>query len=186
LLGAFVLFWVFAALELWRGPIAASRLAFAVQGLLVLVPAWFSFVVLRCYDPGGRWFVLALLLVVWAADASAYFAGRAFGRHRLAPGISPGKSWEGFVAGLAGAALAGAVAGIWSPVGPAVLAPLAAVAALVSVVGDLVESRLKRAAGAKDSGRLIPGHGGLLDRIDSLTAAAPMFALGLGLLGVAR
>lgn len=186
LLAAFVLFWVLAAVDLWRGRLAAPRAAFAVQGLLVLVPAWFSFIVLRRYEPGGRWLVLALLLLVWAADAAAYFAGRAWGRHRLAPRLSPAKTWEGLVGGLVGAAVAGAVAGTWSPVGPGILAPLAAVTAVFSVAGDLAESRLKRASGAKDSGRLIPGHGGLLDRIDSLTAAAPVFALGLGLLGVAR
>lgn len=186
LLGAFVLFWIVTAADLWRGRLAAPRAAFAVQGLLVLVPAWFSFLVLRRYQPEGRWLVLALLLIVWAADAAAYFVGRAWGRRRLAPRLSPAKSWEGLAGGLAGAALAGAVAGIWSPVGPATLAPLAIVAALLSVVGDLAESRLKRASGAKDSGSLIPGHGGMLDRIDSITAAAPVFAFSLSLLGMPR
>lgn len=186
LLEAFVLFWLLTAAELWRGRLAVPRIVFAAQGLLILVPAWFSFVLLRRFEPGGRWLVLALLLSIWAADATAYFVGRAWGRHRLAPRLSPAKTWEGLAGALAGAAVAGAVAGTWSPGGPEILAPLAAVTALFSVVGDLAESRLKRASGAKDSSRLIPGHGGLLDRIDSLVAAAPVFALGLGLLGVAR
>ena len=178
LLWAFLLFWVLAAIELrFAGP-RASRSGFVLQGLLVLVPAWVAVIVLR-REPGGPGLVLALLAIVWAADAAAYFVGRAWGRRRLAPAISPGKTWEGLVGGLLGGAIAGAIASLWCPVPITVLVPLALAVTLFSVVGDLVESRLKRAAGAKDSGRLIPGHGGLLDRIDSLCAAAPAFALGL-------
>ncbi|MGH8426479.1 MAG: phosphatidate cytidylyltransferase [Gammaproteobacteria bacterium] len=185
LLWAFLLFWLLAALELARGPLSASRRGLAAQGFLVLVPAWFAMVAIRL-RPEGAELVLALLLIVWAADAGAYFAGKAWGLRRIAPALSPGKTWEGFAGGLAAAALAGAVTSLWCPVSPVVLIPLALTVTVFSLIGDLAESRLKRSAGAKDSGRLIPGHGGLLDRIDSLTAAAPVFALGLGLVGAAR
>lgn len=185
LLWAALGFWVLAAAELGRGRVQAPAEGLASEGLIVLAAAWFSMLVIRS-DPGGAGFVLALLAVVWAADAGAYFAGKAWGRHRLAPRLSPGKTWEGLAGGLAAAALAGFAASFWSRQNFALMVPLAVVTAAASVVGDLVESRLKRAAGAKDSGHLIPGHGGLLDRIDSLTAAAPVFALGLRLLGSAR
>lgn len=178
LLWAFLLFWMLVAIELRFAARRASRAGLLLQGLLVLAPAWFAVVILRRY-PAGAEFVLALLGIVWAADAGAYFAGRAWGRHRLAPMVSPGKTWEGLAGGLLGGGIAGAIASSWCPVPIAVLVPLALVVTLFSVVGDLTESRLKRISGAKDSGRLIPGHGGLLDRIDSLCAAAPAFALGL-------
>ncbi|MGH8224820.1 MAG: phosphatidate cytidylyltransferase [Gammaproteobacteria bacterium] len=178
LLWAFLLFWVLAAIELRFAAPRVSRFWLGLQGLLVLVPAWFAVVVVR-REAGGPELVLALLAIVWAADAGAYFAGRAWGRHRLAPAISPGKTWEGLGGGLLGGAIAGAIASLWCPVPISVLVLLALGVTLFSVVGDLVESRLKRVSGAKDSGRLIPGHGGLLDRIDSLCAAAPAFALGL-------
>lgn len=127
-----------------------------------------------------------LLALVWAADIAAYFGGRAWGRHRLAPALSPGKTWEGFVAGLAGALAVGTVAGVWllSPPRPWLgWLVLCLLTATSSVVGDLSESLLKRLAGVKDSGTLLPGHGGVLDRIDSLIAAAPVFAVGMCWLG---
>lgn len=178
LLGAFLAFWILLAIELRYAPRQPPRSWRLLEGLVVLVPAWFAVVVVR-RGPGGPGLVLALLGIVWAADAAAYFVGRAWGRHRLSPAISPGKTWEGLAGGLLGGAAAGAIASLWCPVPIAVLVPLALATALFSVVGDLAESRLKRAGGAKDSGHLIPGHGGLLDRIDSLCAAAPAFALGL-------
>lgn len=183
---AFTLYWIAAAAELWRGPVRAPRVALGLQGLLVLSGAWFAFVVVRAGSRDGRWLVLALLAAVWAADAGAYFCGRAWGRHRLAPRLSPSKTWEGLAGGLLAAALAGLIASLWTPLRPGVLVLLALACAVLSVVGDLAESRLKRAAGAKDSSHLIPGHGGLLDRIDSLTAAAPIFAVGLSLVGATR
>ena len=122
---------------------------------------------------------------MWAADTGAYFVGSRFGKHKLAPRISPGKSWEGFAGGLAASALA-AVAAVpllqlqW-PQLPALVALVLATVA-ISVVGDLFESLLKRHAGMKDSADLIPGHGGILDRIDSLLAALPVFVVLRGLL----
>jgi phosphatidate cytidylyltransferase len=122
--------------------------------------------------------VLLVLVLVWIADTAAYFMGRAWGRRKLAPSISPGKSWEGAIGGVGGAAAyaiicANFIQGIaW----PAFLAA-AVLLAMVSIVGDLFESAAKRQAGVKDSGTLLPGHGGILDRIDSATAVLPLAAL---------
>jgi phosphatidate cytidylyltransferase len=126
-------------------------------------------------------------VVIWAADSGAYFAGRRFGRRKLSPRISPNKTVEGL---LGGAAAAIVIALIAAPLAGASVAQLPLVALLVlvtvgfSVVGDLFESLLKRHVGAKDSGDLIPGHGGILDRIDSVLAALPVFALGKNWLGI--
>jgi len=149
------------------------------------VPAAIGFGRLALVEPQGRLLLLFLLVLIAAADVGAYFGGRSLGRHKLAPRVSPNKTWEGLVAGLLGAAAA-AVAGaalFEQPVLPWLA--LCVLVALVSVVGDLVESMFKRRAGLKDSGALLPGHGGVLDRIDSHVAAAPVFLLGLQVLGVA-
>lgn len=180
LLWGFAAFWTAILFGLWRDGLWNSRAGFLLQGIMVLVPAFFALLFLRRMN-GGIGLVFALFVVVWGADAGAYFSGRAAGRHKLAPRISPGKTWEGLFGGLVLAAIAGALASLWCPVPLPVLMPLAVVTGAVSVVGDLAESRLKRFAGAKDSGRLIPGHGGLLDRIDSLCAALPIFVLGIEL-----
>jgi phosphatidate cytidylyltransferase len=124
-------------------------------------------------DVPGFW-VIALLVLSWVCDSSAYFVGGAFGRTRLAPAISPAKSVEGAVAGLAGAALAGGVLGLVASLPPLLVAGYGLAIGAATVVGDLVESLLKRQTGVKDSGILIPGHGGLLDRMDSLLFCAPV------------
>jgi len=137
-------------------------------------------------DFGPRWALFAVMLV-WAADTGAYFVGVRLGRRKLAPRISPNKSWEGFWGGLAGAGLI-ALLGFkllgltWGDL-PALLL-LTVVAAVMSVAGDLFESLLKRHSGQKDSGRLIPGHGGMLDRLDSILAALPVFMVGKLWLGL--
>lgn len=178
LLTAFVAFWLLMVPYLrWKGS-RNSRAELLLQGVWVLVPAFFALLLVRGQG-GGTGLIFALFVVVWGADAGAYFAGRAFGRHKLAPRISPAKTWEGLAGGLAAAAAAGALASLWCPVATGALVVLGVVTAAFSVMGDLVESRLKRLADAKDSGRLIPGHGGVLDRVDSLGAAAPVFAFGL-------
>lgn len=123
--------------------------------------------------------VLMLLLLVWACDSFAYYFGRRFGRHALAPVVSPKKTWEGSIAGLAGATIFGAVAGTWwfrPELGPAMGAAAGALASTAGQIGDLVESLWKRGAGVKDSGTFLPGHGGFYDRIDSLLFAAPVLA----------
>ena len=157
-------------------------------GALIFVTAWASVVALHASIPGGPWLVLLLFAIIWAADSGAYFAGRAFGKRKLSPFVSPGKTW----AGVGGAivvvsiVLLGLSWGGWIASAPLVpLLLLGVSVTLVSIGGDLWESRLKREVGKKDSGSLLPGHGGVLDRIDSLLAAAPVFGLGLGVIGVA-
>jgi phosphatidate cytidylyltransferase len=120
----------------------------------------------------------------FAADIGAYFAGRRFGRVRLAPQVSPGKTWEGLFGGLLLATLTSVGGGLLVGVPPASMIPVGLGVAALSVVGDLTESMFKRSVGAKDSGHLIPGHGGVLDRLDSITAALPLFALALSWLGL--
>ena len=154
----------------------SARLRGGLAGWLVLVPAGAALAALHA-RPGGPALVMTLLAVVWAADSGAWLAGRRFGRTRLAPRVSPGKTWEGVAGGLLAGAAAGAAAAWWFPLTSWVLLLAAVLAAGASVVGDLYESLCKRRAGVKDSGRLLPGHGGLLDRIDGLTAAAPVYAV---------
>ena len=152
-----------------------TRAGSALTGWLVLTPAGAALAAVHA-RPGGAALAMTLLAVVWAADSGAWFCGRRFGRTRLAPRVSPGKTWEGAAGGLAAGTAVGAAA--WWLVLPAPGLLLASVlAAGASVVGDLYESVCKRRAGVKDSGRLLPGHGGLLDRIDGLTAAAPVYAI---------
>ncbi len=162
----------------------ASRLGMAVLGWILLGGAWVAIVQLQARSP---WLVLAAMAVVWIADTAAYFAGRAFGRHKLAPSISPGKTWEGVFGALAAvAAYALALvpfareAGYTGDLSALAIAAWVGVVitlALLSIGGDLFESLLKRQAGVKDSGKLLPGHGGVLDRIDALLAAMPPAAL---------
>jgi phosphatidate cytidylyltransferase len=179
------LWWLLALAWLAVRAEAGGSLAAAGAGFLVLVPAGIGLSHLVLLQPGGQLLLLYLLVLIAAADVGAYFGGRSFGRRKLAPHVSPGKTWEGFAAGMlaaAGVAVAGASL-FEKPLWPWLL--LCELVALVSVVGDLTESMFKRQVGLKDSGRLLPGHGGILDRIDSLTAAAPTFLLGLLVLGLA-
>ena len=150
-----------------------------VMGWFVLLPAWVAAVYLRA-EPNGAWLILAVVFIVAAADIGAYFSGRAFGRHKLAPRVSPGKSWEGVWGGLAFAVAVGLSLQLYFG-GYQWFATLAVVVptALVSVVGDLNESMVKRHRGVKDSSQLLPGHGGILDRVDGLVAAIPVFSLAM-------
>ncbi len=171
-----------------RRPAAPGVLLLRVLGLPVLLPAWLALVLLHTRPESGPWFVLYLLVLVWVADSAAYFAGRRWGRRKLARHVSPGKSWEGVAGALAGGLLLALAAGAGFGYRDAALAGFALLGVLtvaVSVLGDLFESLLKRYRSVKDSGGLLPGHGGVLDRIDSLTAAAPLFLAGLWLLGEA-
>ncbi len=156
----------------------------ALMGVMVLVPTWQALVVLKGLTPDGD-LILLLLLIVWGADIGAYFAGRAWGRAKLAPAVSPGKTLAGFYGGLASSLSISLLFGLYWALSVSQLLLLLLVClltALASVLGDLVESMLKRYRGIKDSSQLLPGHGGVMDRIDSLTAAAPVFAFGTSLL----
>lgn len=151
-----------------------------VVGWILLVPTWAALVGLHARSPQ---LLLAIMALVWVADIGAYFTGRAIGRHKLAPAISPGKTWEGVVGAVAGVLLYGFAVGGRLPAlreaGPFALAAFLLLLTALSVVGDLFESLIKRQAGMKDSGSLLPGHGGILDRIDSQTSTLPVAALGL-------
>lgn len=176
------LVWWFAAF-LWTlfFPTPIPALIRWVGGILVLVPMFVALI--NLYRIGPVVLLLALL-IVWAADVGAYFAGKQFGRVKLAPSISPGKTWEGVLGGLLLVALLTAGAAYWTDTNLAVLLPFCLAVAALSIVGDLTVSMFKRTAGVKDSGKLFPGHGGVLDRVDSVAAAAPLFALGLVWLGL--
>jgi phosphatidate cytidylyltransferase len=154
----------------------------AVAGALTLLPAYAGFRALLGLPvvPGaasGPALAILVLGIVWGADIGAYFVGRRIGRTRLAPAVSPGKTWEGVGGGVLAAALVGGVGGVLLGLPPAASVPLALGVAAISVVGDLAESMFKRHVGVKDSGRLFPGHGGVLDRVDSIAAAVPLFVL---------
>jgi len=148
----------------------------ALVGLAVLVPAWMSLVVVREHSLGSWWLIWVFFLV-WGADIGAYFAGHRFGKHKLAPRVSPGKTWEGAAGGFVFALLVCSVGLVWLSDDWVRWLPVLGALIVVSVFGDLFESVLKRATGVKDSGSLLPGHGGVLDRIDSLLAVIPVFAL---------
>lgn len=184
LLGGLALgWWLLAAVWLnWPHVGRHAALPKVLIGALLLVPAWWGLLRLH-QDPAlGPWWVLFLLVLIWVADTGAYLSGRWLGRHKLAPRVSPGKTWEGLLGALL---LAGAFIALTGPLLPGTAPPLGALLALgmitvlVSILGDLTLSLFKRQSGLKDSSHLIPGHGGVLDRIDSLCSAAPIFWLGL-------
>jgi len=184
-LGAGLFWMVMVPLCLWRSWLPRTRWQQTLTGVLVLVPSWLALVELRDLGPV---LLLLLLSVAWISDIAAYFAGRRFGRRKLAPSISPGKTWEG----VGGAVLAVSLyAALWGFAGrayfPQALESMrfGAIGMLlflwlltaIGIYGDLFESALKRQAGVKDSGVLLPGHGGVLDRIDALTSVLPVAAL---------
>lgn len=182
-------FWCYAPFWLSRYASAPQRrdssLLLQFSGGVILVLPWLALMELRSLPQFGSGYVLFLMLMIWLADSGAYFAGRAFGRHKLAPAISPGKTWEGAMGALL-VTLVVAIGGsilfaleLWQ--WPLFII-LCCLTVAFSIVGDLFESMIKRQQGVKDSGTLLPGHGGVLDRVDSLTAAAPLFLLGLMLM----
>lgn len=184
-LAAAVIWWLIALVWIACAPQRVSAWSAALAGLLALVPAWLALVRLRFdLNRGAEWILFALLLV-FAADIGAFFAGRRFGRLRLAPTVSPGKTWEGVLGGAAMSALVAIGGSEWFGVPLRSFLPLCLAVVGFSIVGDLTESLLKRFAGVKDSGTLFPGHGGVMDRIDSVTGAAPVLLFGLTVLGVA-
>ena len=169
-------FWlVIVSCWLWLRVAVKNPLALAAAGLMALLPAWLAVAELQS-NPS---FLLMLLAVVWIADTAAYIAGRTFGRHKLAPAISPGKTWEGVAGAFAAVAVYAVIVHFarFPSGGPYfVIAAFSGMTAF-SIVGDLYESWLKRSAGVKDSGVIFPGHGGMLDRVDGVIAALPLAAL---------
>lgn len=163
--------WMFLG---WR---VENRLLMCLTGWAVLIPTGLAMLDLRAISP---WILLLMMCLVWVADIGAYFSGRRFGKNKLAPSISPGKTWEGVAGGMLGVSLY--VLSVWYVVPVVAVAPMLLAAwfwVVLAVMGDLFESAIKRQAGVKDSGTLLPGHGGLLDRIDALTPTLPLAALAL-------
>lgn len=182
--------WCIALVMVVRYPTSAtlwqdSKTIKGIFGLLTLVPFFWGLVVLRSVNMEqdfyfGAQLVMYVCLLVWAADSGAYFAGRQFGKHKLAPNVSPGKTIEGLAGGLISAIIVAYFASSYFAISAdkmAIFFAASIITTLVSALGDLTESIFKREAGLKDSSNLLPGHGGILDRIDSLTAAVPVFAL---------
>ena len=190
-LGWWVTAFVFVSLHPKLKNIWSSPVARLIMGLFILLPMWVGFVQIKSY-PFNDYLIMYVMFVVWGADVGAYFAGRTFGKRKLAPSVSPGKTWEGVFGGLlvttlmalGGGYLLESEAGLsldtqqW-----ALLICLTLLITCFSVVGDLIESMVKRHRGIKDSSNLLPGHGGVMDRIDSMTAALPLFALALSVFG---
>lgn len=179
LLNAAIVWWLIAFLWIVFLPTRMNRALGVIAGFVVLVPAWVALVALHEREPD---LVLFVLLLVVAADVGAYFGGRKFGRHKLAPQVSPGKTWEGVAGGFVAATLMAFAGVAWFKVSMVPFLAVCAVVVVASIVGDLTESLFKRHAGLKDSGSLLPGHGGVLDRVDSVTAAAPVFLVSLEVL----
>lgn len=182
----FVLFWVSRPL---LGSEASARhtIGKVVLGLGLLVSTWLALVVLHSRPDQGPHWVLYVMVLVWVADSSAFFVGKAIGSTKLAPTVSPGKTWEGVFGALLGSAVFAVGYARFVDLSGARFSSfilICLVTVLFSVVGDLLESLLKRQRGVKDSGTLIPGHGGILDRIDSLLAAAPVFLFGMRWIGL--
>jgi len=162
----------------------------AVLGFLVLIPMWVGFMTLKSQEHSAL-IIVYVMLLIWGADTGAYFAGKTWGKAKLAPNVSPGKSWAGFWGGLSTTGLIAVIfslcvnkwLGAMSIDDFVLLAIITFITAIISVMGDLVESMMKRHRGIKDSSQLLPGHGGVLDRIDSMAAAVPVFAFLIVLLG---
>lgn len=175
-----LVWWAVALAWLFFYPTPIPRPVTWLCGAFIMVPAWLALDYLYLFAADMLLFVL---LIVWVADIGAYFVGKGFGRVKLAPSISPGKTWEGVLGGLSAVFLLAAGGSRFVDIEITILVPFCAAVAMLSVVGDLTVSMFKRNAGVKDSGSLFPGHGGVLDRIDSVTAAAPLFALALSWIG---
>lgn len=174
-----IVWWLVALIAVLTYPRKVPLRGVAIAGFAALLPAWAALTHVHGAMEHGPGLTMTVLAIVWSADTGAYFTGRSIGRTKLAPHVSPGKTWEGVAGGVVVAGCVTAVAAhlLDLPMGP--LVAVGVVTALISVLGDLTVSIGKRNVDMKDSGNLLPGHGGMLDRIDSLTAAAPAFVLGL-------
>ena len=178
-----LLWWVVAFLWVTLAPTRGRPWLAGLAGLAALPPMWIAMA--RLYEAGlmGRELLIFAMVLAWAADVGAYFGGRRFGRTKLAPRVSPNKTWEGVLGGLLAGSIVALAGRAWFGFDAEAFLPLCVAAMLASVVGDLTESMFKRQVGIKDSGTMLPGHGGVLDRIDSLTAAVPILSLGLSWIG---
>ena len=175
--------WLVAFVWVMRYPTAIPLAVGVFSGLLVLAPAWLALSRLLVADDGVVWVVFVLFLV-WATDIGAFTAGKLFGKIKLIPRVSPGKTWEGVIGGIVLAAIVAFAGAMYFQQDPLSFVSLCVAVSAISVVGDLIVSVFKRHHGLKDSGRIFPGHGGMLDRIDSICSAAPVFVLGLSWQGL--
>ena len=182
-----IIWWVIALICVLTFPKAKilwnSKIARLVIGVFVIVPMWIGLVMLK-EMPEGNYYLVWLMFMVWGADSGAYFAGRHFGKTKLAEKVSPKKTWEGVYGGMLTAMIFSIIAAVslfdignYSVLDWVLLFVMSAVVVFISVVGDLFESLLKRHENIKDSSQLLPGHGGVMDRVDSLVAAVPFFVL---------
>ncbi|MCZ6826231.1 MAG: phosphatidate cytidylyltransferase [Gammaproteobacteria bacterium] len=175
--------WLVAFVWVTRFPTAIPVGVTVISGILVLGPAWLALSRLLVAENGVGWIVFILLLV-WATDIGAFAVGKLFGRIKLIPRVSPGKTWEGAIGGVAVAAIIAFAGAMFFQQDLLSFVSLCLAASAISIVGDLIVSIFKRHAGLKDSGEIFPGHGGMLDRIDSICSAAPVFVLGLSWQGL--
>ncbi len=190
-----VVWWLLCGFWVFKNPqgIKLSSQFFLIKvliGVVVLVPAWLALVSLHAITLNGPSYVLFILLLTAVADSGAYFSGKRWGSRKLAPRVSPGKTWEGVWGAVVLVAIYSIVGGTLlldlEPYKLLLFIPLCLVVLSFSILGDLFESMIKRQAGIKDSGQILPGHGGVLDRIDSITAAAPVFVVGLSILEMVK
>ena len=175
--------WLVAFVWVMRYPTAIPVAVGVLSGILVLAPAWLALSRLLVADDGVVWVVFVLFLV-WATDIGAFTAGKLFGKIKLIPRVSPGKTWEGVIGAIVLAAIVGFAGAMYFQQDPLSFVSLCVAVSAISVVGDLIVSIFKRHNGLKDSGRIFRGHGGMLDRIDSICSAAPVFVLGLSWQGL--
>ncbi len=166
------LFWLFVV-PFWLAKkwVVRNKLLMAIVGLMLMLPLWLALI---CSKGANPWLLLCLLATIWIADSAAYFAGKNFGKHKLAPSISPGKTWEGVCGALIAVTIFGAILYLVFNVSTLAIFPALWIITGLGVVGDLFESMIKRQANIKDSGDLLPGHGGILDRIDGIIPSLPI------------
>ncbi len=192
LFGVVLLWWLWTSVHLFSYrrrelPAKVHTLSAMLAGIPVLVGTYFALVLLRHTPAYGPAYIMMLMLLVWGADTAAYFAGRRFGKNKLLYSVSPGKSWEGVWGALIASLLIAVLGALYFEKldnNLLIFMLVSLLTVIFSIIGDLNESYFKRRAGVKDSGTILPGHGGILDRIDSLTSAAPVFYCGLVLGGV--
>lgn len=185
-----VVWWIVAIYLIFTYKTSSSTISYgktlrSIMGLLILLPAWLSFYQLHQFKPGGNLWVIFLLVLIWIADSAAYVTGKCWGKNKLCPQVSPGKTWEGVFGALLASLLFAALYSIvfnMQAIEIMIFLVVCTLTVIVSIFGDLIVSLIKREADMKDSGTLLPGHGGIMDRIDSLTAAGPVFLVGIWLL----